>query len=128
MLTDTSDFVVGKDRRGRSTAVDARGLAGGCFTSKNAALRCAKLETDRKLGGVRLTFAQLHRALGRGPIGYHGEGLPAWWRLGPSTRGYRSYVETLPTTTSEDKRWLLVDIGIVAGFAMLCVAVGTIVS
>ena len=61
-------------------------------------------------------------------IGHQGEGLPTWWRLGPSTRGCRSYVETLPIATSEDKRWLIVDIGIVAGLAMLCFAVGMIVS
>jgi hypothetical protein len=126
MRAGTPDFVVGKDRRGRFSA---RGLAGGFLTSREAALRYARVETGRKPGGVRLTSAPLQLALSRGPIGHQGEGLPAWWRLGLSaTRGRRSYVGTLPITTSEEKRWLMVDIGIVAGLAMLCVAVGMIVS
>jgi hypothetical protein len=46
----------------------------------------------------------------------------------PGTEIRRSYVGTLPITTSDEKRWLMVDIGIVAGLAMLCVAVGIFVS
>jgi hypothetical protein len=92
------------------------------------ALRYARLETGRKPGAVRLTSSPLRLALSERRIGHQGEGLPAWWRLGPSTKGSRSHLGTWPIATGQDKRWLLVDIGIVAGFAMLCLAIGPIVS
>jgi hypothetical protein len=128
MLAHTSDFVVGRDRLGRWTAVGSGGLAGGFFTSRKAALRYARLETGREQGAVRLSSAPLQLTLGEGQIGRQGEGLPAWWRLGPSTRGSKSYVDTFPIAASEDKRWFMLDIAMVAGLAMLCLAVGMIVS
>lgn len=112
MPAATSDSAIGMDRPGRWTAVGARGLAGD--TSRDDALRHAGLGTARKLGPGR--------------ISRRGEGLPAWWRLGPSTRGSRSHWDNWPIATREEKRWLMLDLGIVAGFIMLCLAVGSIVS
>jgi hypothetical protein len=112
MPAATSNSVMGMDCPGRWTAVGARGLAGD--TSRNDALRYAGLETARKSGPGR--------------IGHHGEGLPAWWRLAPSTRGSRSYWDNWPIATREEKRWLMIDFGIVAGLIVLCLAVGSIVS
>jgi hypothetical protein len=112
MPAATSNSIIGRDRRGRSTADGASGLPGGI--SSDASLRITGLNTARKLGP--------------GAIGHHGEGLPSWWRLGPSTRGSRSYLDTLPIVTGENKRWLMMDFGLVAALLMLCLALGSIVS
>lgn len=45
-------FLVGCDRDGRWLAVETHGLGGGLFTSRDAALRYASFETDRRAGAV----------------------------------------------------------------------------
>jgi hypothetical protein len=121
-----SGFVVGRDRRGRWTALSAGGLAGGMFTSKDAAIRYAQAEAGRSPGAVRLSPVPLELTFKQGRIG-QGEGLPAWWRLGPSTRGVRSYADRLPIG-GVDRRWLWIDLGIVAALGLLCLAVGAALS
>ena len=122
-----SRFVVGRDRRGHWTALSAGGLAGGMFTSKDAAIRYAQAEAGRSPGAVRLSSVPLELTFKQGRIG-QGEGLPAWWRLGPSTRGARSYADRLPMAGGVDRRWLLIDLGIVTAFGLLCLAVGAALS
>jgi hypothetical protein len=128
MPAHISELVLGRDRRDGWAAVGVGGSAGGRFPSRNAALRNARLETGEKQGAVQLASSPLRQTLGGRPIGHQGEGLPAWWRLSPSTRGSRSHSGTWPIATGEDKRWLLIDIGIVAALTILCLAVGSIVS
>ena len=111
-------FVVGKDSQGRWTALGVNGLAGGVFRSKDAALRYAQAETGRSRGAVRLTSAPLELSLNQGRLG-HGEGLPAWWRFGPGTRGTSSFADHLPIAGGIDRRWLMIDLRHRLGFGGL---------
>jgi hypothetical protein len=117
MLAHISNFVVGRDRRGRWTAVAANGRAGGVFVSRAAALRYARLETGRTPGTVRQASSPVQLPLGRKRLGADAEGLPAWWRHGLSDLG-----------SEEGRRWGLLDIGIATTFALLCVAAGAVLS
>ncbi|SDR60971.1 hypothetical protein SAMN05519103_07233 [Rhizobiales bacterium GAS113] len=122
-----SGFVIGRDSRGRWTALGAGGLSGGLFKSKDAAIRYAQSEAGRSPGAVRLTAAPLDLPFDKGRIG-HGEGLPTWWRLGPGTRGMTSFADRLPVGAGLDRRWFMIDLGIVAGLAVLCLAVAAVLS
>jgi hypothetical protein len=114
-----SGFFIGRDSRGRWTALGADGLVGGVFTSKDAALRYAQSEAGRSPGAVRLTSAPLELPFNRNQIG-KGDGLPAWWRLGRAARGARSFAHRLPITGGADRRWLAIDLCLVTGLAALC--------
>ena len=48
-------FIIGQDCQGHWIAREAHGLAGGIFTSRQAALDYAEFETDRQPGAVHLT-------------------------------------------------------------------------
>ncbi|WP_162375434.1 RAG2 PHD domain containing protein [Ancylobacter sp. TS-1] len=48
-------FLVGQDRQGHWLAVERHGLAGGIFATREAALRYARDESQRRPGTVRLT-------------------------------------------------------------------------
>jgi hypothetical protein len=119
--------VIGRDSRGRWTALAAGGLAGGVFKSKDAAIRFAQAEAGRAPGALRFTSSPLELPFTRNQIG-RGEGLPAWWRLGRATRGAKSFTERMPITGSVDRRWLAIDIGIVAALAALCLTVAVVLS
>jgi hypothetical protein len=54
-----------------------------------------------------------------------GEGLPVWWRHG-RTRVSLSTFGRLPSDI--DRRWLLIDLGLVAALLLLCVGVGMAMS
>ena len=51
-LAPVASFVVGRDNEGHWLAVATHGLGGGLFASKEAALRYANFETDRREGAV----------------------------------------------------------------------------
>jgi hypothetical protein len=53
-LTRASMFFVGRDENGRWLARDDRGLTGGIFVDKNAALKFALFESDRRPSAVLL--------------------------------------------------------------------------
>lgn len=57
-----SAFLVGQDREGHWLAVQAGGRRGGIFLNRDAALRYARNETERREGAVRLTGAPLRLA------------------------------------------------------------------
>ncbi|MFI5015905.1 MAG: hypothetical protein ACHQAY_26525 [Hyphomicrobiales bacterium] len=119
--------MVGRDLRRRWTALGANGLAGGVFSSEDAAIRYAQAEAGRLPGAVRLTSAPLELAFNQDRLG-RGEGLPAWWRLGPSTRGTKSFADRMPIAGGIDRRWLMIDLGIVSALAALCLALGAALS
>jgi hypothetical protein len=122
-----SGFTIGRDSRGRWTALGAGGRCGGIFRSKDAAIRYARSEAGRSPGAVCLTSAPLDLPFDKGRIG-QGEGLPAWWRLGPGTRGMASFADRVPIAAGLDRRWLVIDLGIVAGLAALCLSVAVLLS
>ena len=47
-------FLVGQDGEGHWLAVETHGLGGGIFVTKDAALRYARVETDKRPGAVIL--------------------------------------------------------------------------
>ncbi len=47
-------FLIGRDTEGHWLAVETHGLAGGFFTSQDAALRYASFETDHRKGAIRV--------------------------------------------------------------------------
>ncbi len=47
-----ASYVVGRDAEGHWLAVETHGLGGGLFTSREAAVRYASFETDRREGAV----------------------------------------------------------------------------
>jgi hypothetical protein len=61
--SDLSDavnsFVVGQNATGNWVALEAHGLAGGIFVSRDAALHYAEFETDHRPGAVRLASRSL---------------------------------------------------------------------
>jgi hypothetical protein len=120
-------FVVGRDSRGRWTALAAGGLAGGVFRSKDAAIRYAQAEAGRRSGAVRFTASPLDLPFTRNQIG-GSEGLPAWWRLDRATRGAKSFAERMPVTGDADRRWLAIDLGLAAALAALCLTVAVVLS
>ena len=122
-----SGFTIGRGSRGRWTAVGAGGLSGGIFRSQDAAIRYAQSESGRKAGAVRLTSEPLDLPFDKGRIG-NGEGLPAWWRLGPGTRGMGSFASRLSNGAGLDRRWLMVDLCLVGGLAVLCLTVAAVLS
>ena len=123
-----SGFVIGRDLRGRWIALAAGGLAGGVFRSKDAAIRYAQAEAGRAPDAVRgLTASPLEPPFTRNQIG-RGEGLPAWWRLDRATRGAKSFAERMPIMGHVDRRWLAIDLGLVAGLGALCLAVALLLS
>ena len=122
-----SGFTIGRDSRGRWTAVGAGGLSGSIFRSQDAAIRYAQSQSGRKAGAVRLTSEPLDLPFDKGRIG-NGEGLPAWWRLGPGTRGMGSFASRLPNGAGLDRRWLMVDLCLVGGLAVLCLTVAAVLS
>ena len=122
-----SSFTIGMDLRGRWTALAAGGLAGGVFRSKEAAMRYAHSEAGRSPGAVRLTSAPLELPFDRNQIG-RGEGLPAWWRLERATRGAKSFTSSLPVAGGIERRWLAIDLCLVAGLAALCLTVAVVLS
>jgi hypothetical protein len=122
-----SGFVIGRDSRGRWTALAAGGLIGGVFRSKDAAIRYAQAEAGPAPDAVRLTASPLELPFTRNQIG-RGEGLPAWWRLDRATRGAKSFAERMPIMGDVDRRWLAIDLGLVAGLGALCLAVALLLS
>jgi hypothetical protein len=52
-------FIVGRDRQGTWIARETRGLAGGIFASRDAALHYAEFESDHRPGAVRLASRPL---------------------------------------------------------------------
>jgi hypothetical protein len=122
-----SGFVIGRDSRGRWTALAAGGLAGGVFRSKDAAIRYAQAETGGASGAVRFTASPLDLPFARNQIG-GSEGLPAWWRLARATRGAKSFAERMPITGDADRRWLAIDLGLAAALAALCLTVALVLS
>jgi hypothetical protein len=52
-------FRVGRNREGLWVAVETSGMAGGIFTSRDAALHYAAFETDRRPGAVRFVAEPL---------------------------------------------------------------------
>jgi hypothetical protein len=52
-------FVIGRDDRGHWLAGEAHGLAGGLFSSREAALRYATAETHHREGAVQLVIEPL---------------------------------------------------------------------
>ena len=56
-------FVVGMDREGHWLAMETHGTSGGIFSSKDAAMRYAVLETDHRPNAVRLAPSALELAL-----------------------------------------------------------------
>lgn len=52
-------FLVGRNRAGQWIALQAQGLAGGIFASREAALHYASTETDRQPGAIEITDAPL---------------------------------------------------------------------
>ena len=48
-------FRVGRNREGLWVAVETNGVAGGIFTSRDAALHYAAFETDRRPGAVHIS-------------------------------------------------------------------------
>ena len=122
-----SGFVIGRDSRGRWTALAAGGLAGGVFRSKDAAVRYAQAEAGRASGAVRFTASPLDLPFARNQIG-GSEGLPAWWRLARATRGAKSFAERMPITGDADCRWLAIDLGLAAALAALCLTVALVLS
>jgi hypothetical protein len=122
-----SGFVIGRDSRGRWTALAAGGLAGGVFRSKDAAIRYAQAEAGRASGAVRFTASPLDLPFNRNQIG-RSEGLPAWWRLDRATRGAKSFAERMPITGDADRRWLAIDLGLAAALVALCLTVALVLS
>jgi len=122
-----SRFVIGRDSRGRWTALAAGGLAGGVFRSKDAALRYAQAEAGRAPGAVSFTSSPLELPFTRNQIG-RGDGLPSWWRLERAARGAKSFTDRMPVTGNADRRWLAIDLGLVAAFAALCLTVAAVLS
>jgi hypothetical protein len=120
-------FVVGRDSRGRWTVRGAEGSVGGFFKNKDAALRYARSEAGGLPGAVRLTLSPQELTFSHGRLG-KGEGLPAWWRLGPATAGPRSFTRSSPIIGNLDRRWLAVDATLIAGLAVLCLTVGAALS
>ena len=57
-----SAFLVGQDREGHWLAVQAGGRRGGIFLNREAALRYARDETERREGAVRFVGAPLRFA------------------------------------------------------------------
>jgi hypothetical protein len=49
------DFLVGQDPSGHWLALETHGLAGGLFASRDAAIRFALVETDRRPDAVHVT-------------------------------------------------------------------------
>ena len=49
---DACSFIVGRSREGAWLALETRGLAGGIFVSRDAALHYAEFETDHRPGAV----------------------------------------------------------------------------
>jgi hypothetical protein len=47
-------FIIGQDRDGHWIVRETRGLGGGIFVSRDAALNYAEFETDRRPGAVRM--------------------------------------------------------------------------
>ena len=103
MLARISNFVVGRDRGGRWTAMASNGLEGGYFVSRAAALRYARLETGREPGAVRQATSPIKLSLSHDRLGADG-------------------------ATTEGRGWLMLDVGIAIGFALLCLATGMILS
>jgi hypothetical protein len=122
-----SGFVIGRDSRGRWTALAASGLAGGVFRTKDAAIRFAQAEAVRVPGAVRFTSSPLELPFTGNQIG-RGDGLPAWWRLSRATRGGKSFAERMPIMSDIDRRWLAVDLGLVTALAALCLTVAAVLS
>src|SRR4029077_16883380 len=94
---------------------------------KDAAIRYAQAEAGRAPDAVRLTASPLELPFTRNQIG-RGEGLPAWWRLDRATRGAKSFAERMPIMGDVDRRWLAIDLGLVAGLGALCLAVPLLLS
>ena len=57
--TAMPSFMIGRDPEGHWLAVEVHGLAGGFFTSEEAALRYATFETDHRLGAVTIASEPL---------------------------------------------------------------------
>lgn len=53
------DFLVGQDHSGHWLALETHGLAGGIFASRDAAIRFALVETDRRPDAVHVTAEPL---------------------------------------------------------------------
>ena len=122
-----SSFVIGRDSRGRWTALATGGLSGGVFKDKDAAIRFAQAEAGRAPGAVHFTSSPVELPFTRNQIG-GGDGLPAWWRLDRATRGARSANERMPFMSDVERRWLAIDLGLVAALMALCLAVAEVLS
>ena len=128
MLSNISNFLVGRDRRGRWAVSATSGQAGGIFVSREAALRYARLETARRPGAVRQSSALSRLALNNERTAPERRRQPAGWSLATSSRGFEPHSNGSTPPVGRDKKWLILDIGIAVGFALLCLAVGLAVS
>jgi hypothetical protein len=54
-----SSYVIGQNARGNWVALEAHGLAGGIFVSRDAALHYAEFETEHRPGAVHLASRSL---------------------------------------------------------------------
>jgi hypothetical protein len=124
MPAQISNFVVGKNQRGRWTAVAADRRSGGFFVSREAALRYATLETGRRPGAVRETTSPVQLTSSR--LG--GEGPPVERRHDSRTSEDASRSQAHATKSLGGKGWFLLDVGIAMGFVLLCVAAGAALS
>lgn len=57
------DYLLGQDEEGHWIVRDARGLAGGVFVNRDAALRFASHETEHRSNAVHLVPAPLRLSL-----------------------------------------------------------------
>jgi hypothetical protein len=57
--TRQRSFRVGRNREGQWVALETSGMAGGIFTSRDAALHYAAFETDRQPGAVHFVAEPL---------------------------------------------------------------------
>src|SRR5580700_2454641 len=128
MLSNISNFLVGRDWRGRWAVSAASGQAGGIFVSRDAALRYARLETARRPGAVRQSSAPIRLALHNDRAAPERRSQPAGWSLATSSRGFEPHASGWGPPGGRDKKWLIIDVGIAVGFALLCLAVGLAVS
>jgi hypothetical protein len=127
MLAHFTNFLVGKDRRGRWAVAEGRGEAGGIFASREAALRYARLESGRRPGAVRQTSSPISLALNGERMRGERKALPAGWSVATSKRGFEPHGSAW-NPAGQDKRWLILDIALVLGLAALCIAVGLAVA
>ena len=128
MLAHFTNFLVGKDRRGRWAVAASRGEAGGIFVSRDAALRYARLESGRRPGAVRQTSSPIRLALNSERLATERKPLPAGWSVATSNRGFEPHGSAWNPAGGRDKRWLILDIALVLGLVTLCVAVGLAVA